>query len=42
MCIVYTSNFAHLEIHKNYREWYTDLKLSRVIKEWYIPVPVVL
>ena len=28
MCIVYTSDFAHLEIHKNHRERYADLKLS--------------
>ena len=27
-CIVHTSNFAHLDNHKNHREWYTDLKLS--------------
>ena len=33
MCIVHTSNIAHLAIHKNYREWYTDGKLSRIIKE---------
>ena len=32
MCIVHTSSFAHLEIHKNYMEWYTDLKLSEKIK----------
>ena len=23
MCIVHTSNFAYLEIHRNYREWFT-------------------
>ena len=33
MCIVHTSDFAHLEIHKNHREWYTDLKLLGLIKE---------
>ena len=32
-CIVHTSDFAHLEMHKNYREWYTDVKLSESIKE---------
>ena len=32
-CIVHTSDFAHLEIYKNHREWYTDLKLSGIIKE---------
>ena len=32
-CIVHTSNFAYLKIHKNYREWYTDMKLSEMIKE---------
>ena len=31
-CIVHTSNFAYLEIHKNHREWYTALKLSRILK----------
>ena len=31
-CIVHTSYFAHLEIHKNHREWYTALKLSMMIK----------
>ena len=29
MCIVHTSDFANLEIHKNHIEWYTDLKLFR-------------
>ena len=32
-CIVHTSDFAHLEFHKNYREWYTEVKLSGIIKE---------
>ena len=32
-CIVHTSDFAHLEIHKNHREWYLDVKLSGMIKE---------
>ena len=32
-CIVHTSDFAHLEIHKNHREWYTDLTLSGIIQE---------
>ena len=32
-CIVHTSDFSHLKIHKNHSEWYTNLKLSRVIKE---------
>ena len=32
-CIVYTSDFAYLKIHKNHREWYTDMKLSGMIKE---------
>ena len=31
--IVHTSDFAHLEIHKNHREWYLDVKLSGMIKE---------
>ena len=34
MCIVHTSDYAHLEIHKNHREWYTDVKLSGVKQEW--------
>ena len=29
--IVYASDFAHMEIHKSHREWYTDLKLSQMI-----------
>ena len=33
MCIVHTSDFAYLEIHKNHREWYLDVKLSGMIKE---------
>ena len=33
MCIVHTYDFSHLEIHNNHREWHTDLKLSRVVKE---------
>ena len=33
MLIVHTSDFAHLRIHKNHREWYTDLKLSGMLKE---------
>ena len=32
-CIVHTSHFAHLEFHKNYMVWYTDLKLSGMKKE---------
>ena len=32
-CIVHTSDFAYLMIHKNHTEWYTDLKLSEIIKE---------
>ena len=32
-CIVHTSDFAHLEIHKSHRESYTDLKLSEMMKE---------
>ena len=32
-CIVHTSDFVYLEIHKNYKVWNTDLKLSGVIKE---------
>ena len=31
MCIDHIPDFAHLEIHKNHREWYIDLKLSGVI-----------
>ena len=27
--IVHTSNFTYLEIHKNQKEWYRDLKLDR-------------
>ena len=34
MCIVHTFNFAHLEMHKSHREWYTNLKLSGMIKEY--------
>ena len=26
MYIVHTSNFAHLEIHKNHREWYETFR----------------
>ena len=33
MFIVQTSNFDHLEIYKNHRQWYTDLKLSGIIKQ---------
>ena len=32
-CIVHTSKFPHLEIHKNYREYFTDLKISGMIKK---------
>ena len=31
--VVHTSNFAHLEICKNHKKWYTVLKLSGMIKE---------
>ena len=31
-CIVYTSDFEHLGIYKNHKEWYIDSKLSGVIK----------
>ena len=34
MCIVHTLDFAHLEIHTNYRECYTyfkDYRFSRMI-----------
>ena len=33
MCIVHTSDFAHLEIHDDYMERCTDLKLSELMKE---------
>ena len=33
-CIVHTSDFEHLEIHKIHREWCTELKVSEKIKEW--------
>ena len=33
MYIVYTSDFAHLEIHKSHKELYTDSKLSGMIKD---------
>ena len=33
MCIVHTSDFTHLAIHTNPRKWYTDMKLSGIIKE---------
>ena len=36
ICIVHTS---HLEIHKIYRDWYTDLKLFEIIKEQWIQNP---
>ena len=38
MCIVHTSDhdFAHLEIHKNHRKWYTDVKLLGIIKEYLV------
>ena len=32
-CVVHTPNLTDLEIHKNYREWYTDMKLSGMKKE---------
>ena len=32
-CLAQTFNFAYLEIHKNHREWYTDLQLSGMIKK---------
>ena len=32
-CIVHTSDFAHLEIHKNYREWYTEVKHTGIIEK---------
>ena len=35
-CIAHTSDFAHLKIHKNYRQWNTDLKLTGMIQEeWF-------
>ena len=36
MCIVHTSDFEHLEIHKIHREWCTELKVSEKIKEWWL------
>ena len=27
-CIFHTSDFVHLEIHKNHKQWCKDLKLS--------------
>ena len=33
MCIVDTSNFEHLEIHKSHTEQHTDLKLLGMIEE---------
>ena len=33
MCTVHTSDFEHLEMHKNHRQWCTGLKLSGMIKE---------
>ena len=32
-CIIHTSDFAHLEIHKHHRELYLDVKLSGMNKE---------
>ena len=32
MSIVHTSDFAHLETHKNHMEWCTDLKLSELMQ----------
>ena len=26
--------YAHLGIHRHHREWYTDIKLSGIIKEY--------
>ena len=26
MCLVHTSDFAHLEIHMNHTEWYTEIE----------------
>lgn len=39
MCVVYISHFAHLRICKIYWEWYTDLKFSGKIKEWWFYSP---
>ena len=39
MCIVHTSDFAHLEIHKNHSEWYIDVKLSGIIKNSSSTIP---
>ena len=33
MCIVHTSDFAHLEVHKNHKQWCKHLKLSGLIKQ---------
>ena len=30
---MHSSHIAHLEIRKNHREWYLDVKLSGMIKE---------
>ena len=32
-CIVHTSDFGHLEMHKNQREWWTGLKFLGMIQE---------
>ena len=37
--VIHTYNFAYLEMHTNYKEWYTDLKLSRMIKEYCLHNP---
>ena len=34
MHIVYTSDFEDLEIHKNDKEQYTDLKFASIIILW--------
>ena len=36
---IHTSDFAHLEIHLNYREWYTELKFLGVVKNSSSTIP---
>ena len=38
-CIVHTFDFSHLEIHKNPRKWYTNLRLSGMMKEYWFYNP---
>ena len=42
MYIVHTSDFAHLEIHENYRECYIDMNLLRMVNYSIFPQLIAL